>query len=61
MFTALILVLILVAAFSLLWWGVSALALPPPVRVVLLVILGLIALGVIYNFVVSGGVHLSLR
>ena len=61
MFTTLILVLILIAAFSLVWWGVSSLALPQPVKVVILVVLGLIALAVIYNFVAGGGAHLTLK
>lgn len=61
MFTTLILALILIAAFALVWWGISQLTLPQPVKVVLLVILGLIALAVIYNTVAGGGLHLSLR
>jgi hypothetical protein len=60
MFTTLILVLILLAAFALVWWGVSSLAIPQPVKTVILVILGLIALAIIYNAVAGGGLHLSL-
>lgn len=59
MFTTLILALIILAAFSLVWWGVSQLGLPQPVKVVILVILGLIALAFIYNSI--GGHALVLR
>lgn len=61
MFTTLILVLILLAAFALVWWGVGRLAIPEPVKTVILVILGLIALAVIWNAVAGGGLHLSLH
>jgi hypothetical protein len=61
MFTTLILVLILLAAFALVWWGVSSLAIPQPVKTVILVILGLVALAIIYNSVASGGLSLSLK
>lgn len=60
MFTTLILVLILLAAFALVWWGVSSLAIPQPVKTVILVILGLVALAIIYNSVAGGGLNLSL-
>lgn len=60
MFTTLILAIILLAAFALVWWGVSQLTLPQPVKIVILVILGLLALAFIYNSVAGGGVHLSL-
>lgn len=59
MIGTLILVLIILAAFSLVWWGVNSLTLPQPVKVVVLVILGLIALLFIYNSI--GGGHLALR
>lgn len=58
MFTTLILILVLLAAFALVWWGVSRLTLPEPVKTVILVILGLVALAIIYNSVAGG--HLSL-
>lgn len=54
MFTSLIVILIILAAFALLYWGVSQLALPAPVRVVVLVIIGLIMLGLIYQYAVGG-------
>lgn len=57
MFTTLILLIIVIAAFSLIWWGVNSLTLPQPVKVVLLVCLGLLALAFIYNAVAGGGVH----
>jgi hypothetical protein len=61
MFTTLILVLILLAAFALVWWGISSLTIPQPVKIVILVILGLIALAIIYNAVAGGGLGLSLK
>jgi hypothetical protein len=61
MFTTLILALILLAAFALVWWGISSLTLPQPVKVVILVILGLLALAAIWNFISGGGAHLTLH
>jgi hypothetical protein len=55
MFATLLLVLIVLAAFSLIWWGIGQLALPAPVKTVVLVILGLIALAFIYHVLVGGG------
>lgn len=59
MFTTLILILVLLAAFALVWWGVSRLTLPEPVKTVILVILGLVALAIIYNSVAGGHLNLS--
>lgn len=59
MFTSLILVIIILAAFSLIWWGINSLTLPQPVKVVILVAIGLIMLAIIYNAVASGGFHLG--
>lgn len=58
-----IVLLLLVAAFSLVWWGVNRMAVPEPIKTIILVIMGLIALLFIYNLVVGsfGGTHLSLR
>ena len=61
MFTTLILVLILLGAFALVWWGVNRMAVPEPIKTIVLVILGLIALAIIYNAVAGGGFHLGLR
>ncbi len=58
MFATLILVLILLAAFALVWWGISRLTLPEPVKTVILVILGLLMLAFIYNSV--AGHHVAL-
>lgn len=57
MITTLMLVLIILAAFALVWWGVGRLTLPEPVKTVVLVIMGLLALLFIYQLVV-GGFHL---
>lgn len=59
MFLTLILVLIVIAAFSLLYWGLTQMTLPQPVKIVLIVVLGLIGLAIIYNSVASGGFHLG--
>jgi hypothetical protein len=56
---ALILFFILIAAFALVYWGLTALPLPPVVRTVIIVVMGLIALVFIYNTFVGGG--LSFR
>jgi hypothetical protein len=61
MIHTMILILIILAAFSLLWWGINALSLPQPIKVVVLVILGLIALLFIYNMFANGGSVPTLR
>lgn len=61
MFTTLILVLIILAAFALVWWGVSTLTIPQPVKTVILVILGLVMLAIIYNAVATGGFHFAVN
>lgn len=61
MFTTLVLIIILLAAFSLIWWGVNSLTLPQPIKTVILVILGLAVLAFIYNAVAGGGVHFPMR
>jgi heme A synthase len=58
----LILLFIIVAAFALVYWGMTALPLPPVVRTVIIVVMGLIALVFIYNmFSGSGSLNLPLR
>jgi hypothetical protein len=56
-----ILVICVLAGFALVWWVISSLALPQPVKVVVLGILGLFALVLIYNFAISGGLNLHAR
>ena len=56
MITMLIVVFIVLAGMALLWWGVSRLPLPEPVKTVVLVVLGLVCLIMIYQFVVGGGI-----
>ena len=60
MLVTLIVVLLVLAGFALVWWGINALTLPQPVKVVVLVILGLVMLAIVYQYVVGGG-HLVLR
>lgn len=54
MITTLILILILLAAFSLVWWGVGRLTLPEPIKTIVLVLMGLVALLFIYQVAVGG-------
>lgn len=55
MFTTLIMILIVLAAFALIWWGIGRFGLPEPIKTVILVIAGLIALAMIWNFINRGG------
>jgi hypothetical protein len=50
----LIVLFIIVAAFALVYWGMTALPLPPVVRTVIIVVMGLIALVFIYNMFAGG-------
>jgi hypothetical protein len=59
MFTQLILILIILAAFALVYWGVQQLTLPQPMKVLILVIIGLVGLAMIYNFVGGGHIRIS--
>jgi hypothetical protein len=61
MIHTLIVVFIILAAFALLYWGMTQLTLPPTIKTVLIVILGLIALLFIYNMFAGGSPGLSLR
>jgi hypothetical protein len=61
MIHTLIVVFIILAAFALLYWGMTQLTLPPTIKTVLIVILGLIALLFIYNMFAGGAPGLSLR
>jgi hypothetical protein len=61
MFTTLVLILILLAAFSLVWWGVSRMAVPEPIKTIVLVIMGLVALLFIYQIVIGGWHAPALR
>ncbi len=55
MISTLIYVLFVVAAFSLVYWGVSKMALPDPVRTVLIVVMGLIGLLILWNLIAGSG------
>lgn len=58
---SLVLLVIIVAAFALVYWGLTKMTLPPNVMVVITVIMGLIALGFIYNIFVGGsGFHFGV-
>jgi hypothetical protein len=58
---SLILLFIIIAAFALVYWGMTQMTLPPTIRTVIIVIMGLIALAFIYNMFAGGGLHLGLR
>ena len=60
MFMQLIAIMIVIAAWALLSWGVKQMALPPTIQVVITVIAGLIGLALIYNWVVGGGLNMNL-
>lgn len=51
---------IIVAAFALVYWGMTSLPLPPVVRTVIIVVMGLVALVFIYHLLEGGRLGLSL-
>jgi heme A synthase len=51
---------IILCVFALLYWGMTQLPLPPVIRTVIIVVMGLIALLAIWNMFV-GSMGLSLR
>jgi hypothetical protein len=55
MIGTLITIFIILAAFALVYWGMSQLTLPPTIKVVIVVIMGLIALAFIWNLFAGGG------
>ena len=51
---------ILLAVLALIWWGISRLGIPEPIKTVVLVIVGLLALLWLYQtFAGGGGLHLT--
>jgi heme A synthase len=61
MIHTLIVLFIIIAVFALVYWGMTQLPLPPVVRTVVIVIMGLVALLFIYNMFAGGGTTLSIR
>lgn len=59
MLHALILLFIIIAAFALVYWGMTQLTLPPNIKTVIIVIMGLVALIFIYQIFVGGGLSLG--
>lgn len=55
LFALVIVVFLVLAGASLLWWGINRLTLPEPFKTVILVIFGLVCLYVVYHFVVGAG------
>jgi hypothetical protein len=60
-FHTLILLFLIIAAFALLYWGMTQLTLPPNVKTVIIVLMGLIALAFIYQTLVGGSLGFGLR
>jgi hypothetical protein len=58
---SLIILFIIIAAFALVYWGMTKLTLPPNVGTVIIVIMGLIALGFIYNLFASGRLNFGMH
>jgi hypothetical protein len=52
--SAIIWLLVLLAIFSLVWWGVNRLAVPEPVKTIVLVIIGIIGLLYIAKLFLGG-------
>jgi heme A synthase len=62
MIHSLIGIFIIIAVFALIYWGMTQLPLPPVVRTVIIVIMGLVALLFIYNMFMGGsGLGISVR
>jgi hypothetical protein len=58
---SLVLLFIIIAAFALVYWGMTQLPLPPTIRTVIIVVMGLIALLFIYNMFAGGGFNLRFH
>ena len=58
---SLIALVIIVAAFALVYWGMMQMTLPPTVKTVIIVVMGLIALAFIYNMFAGGGFGVSFH
>lgn len=58
LFMLVIELLFLCAFFYIVWWGLNRIAVPEPFKTIVLVILGLIALYVLWQIVVGSGLHL---
>jgi hypothetical protein len=50
----------IVAAFALVFWYLTTVSLPPAIKNLIIVIMGLIAIAFIYNLVSGGGLHLGI-
>lgn len=59
MLSTLITMFILLAIFALVWWGVGRLGIPEPIKTVILVILGLVALVWLYQTFAGGSLSLK--
>ena len=46
-------VLFILAAFSLLWWGIGRMAVPEPIKTIVLVVFGLVALWFLWTLTIG--------
>jgi len=57
----LIQVVCVIAAFALVYWFIQSVNLPPPIKALILCILGLVGIVMIYNFAVGGNLVAGLH
>lgn len=56
---AIVLLLFLLAFIAIVWWGINRIAVPEPIKTIVLVLIAFIALYFVYEMFVGGG-HVSL-
>lgn len=56
---AIVMLLFLLAFIAIVWWGVNRIAVPEPIKTIVLVVIALIALYFVYAALMGGG-HVSL-
>jgi hypothetical protein len=54
MISQFVVILFILAAVALVWWGINRMAVPEPIKTVVLVVLGLIVLYYLYTILVGG-------
>lgn len=60
-FMTLIYILFVIAGFSLVYWALMQFTLPQPLKVILIVVMGLIGLAILWNLLAGGTGHFALR
>ena len=61
MIHTIIVLFIIVALFALVYWGMTQLPLPPTIRTVIIVLMGIVALLFLYQMIGGGGSVPALR